>query len=345
MGSQRLDVRRLELSGQAPERHGANATHVRRALLGAHAGVEDLGAGSAAVVVHEDHQGVLRDAEGLELGQDLAEVLVDIVEHAKEMLGVLAQSFAFVKGRILRPGVVGSVRRVGGHPSQEGTLGCSLAFDPLGGLREELIGTVAGRLHEFAVMQDRRSVVGILGHVTAAPRVALADTAGSMDEDFVEAPLVRLILRLVAEVPLSEDPGPIARLLELLGQGRGAKGQSLALEDGVRDAVLEFMSTSQQSAPRRGTGRGDLEIREADALRVQLVEVRGLEHGVTVRADIAVPLVIREDEQDVGSLGGERRQGTEQQSGEQSHRGERTMGPSPWNATLQPGLLVSLNER
>ena len=49
---------------------------------------------------------------------------------------------------------------------------------------------------------------------------------------------------------------------------------------------------------------------------MQLVEIRGLQYGVTVSADIAVTLVIREDEEDVGPVGGERRQGTEQQSGE-----------------------------
>jgi hypothetical protein len=64
-----------------------------------------------------------------------------------------------------------------------------------------------------------------------------------MDEDFVEAALVGLILRLVAEVPLAKDTRTITGLLELLGQGRGAKGQSLALEDGVRDTVLELMSS------------------------------------------------------------------------------------------------------
>jgi hypothetical protein len=32
--------------------------------------------------------------------------------------------------------------------------------------------------------------------------------------------------------------------------------------------------------------------------------MRRLQHGITVSADIAVPLVIREDEEDVGPVGG-----------------------------------------
>jgi hypothetical protein len=78
---------------------------------------------------------------------------------------------------------------------------------------------------------------------------------------------------------------------------------------------------------------------------MQLVEIRGLQYGVTVSADIAVTLVIREDEEDVGSIGGERREGAKQQSGKQSHGGTFTMSPPPRNATPQPGRLVSLNER
>ena len=78
---------------------------------------------------------------------------------------------------------------------------------------------------------------------------------------------------------------------------------------------------------------------------MQLVEIRGLQYGVTVSADIAVTLVIREDEEDIGPVGGESSEGAKQQSGKQSHGGEHTMGPGPWNATPQPGRLVSLNER
>ena len=49
---------------------------------------------------------------------------------------------------------------------------------------------------------------------------------------------------------------------------------------------------------------------------MQLVEIRGLQYGVTVSADIAVTLVIREDEEDVGPVGGERSECAKQQSGE-----------------------------
>ena len=125
-----------------------------------------------------------------------------------------------------------------------------------------------------------------------------------MDEDFVEAALVRLILGFVAEVPLAEDAGPIAGLLQLLRQGGRTESHAFTLQDGVGDAVLELMASGQQSAARRGAGRRDLEVGEADALAAELVQVRGLEDRVTVGSDIAVTLVIGEDEKDVGPVGG-----------------------------------------
>ena len=55
-----------------------------------------------------------------------------------------------------------------------------------------------------------------------------------------------------------------------------------------------------------------------------------------MRAEITVPLVVRQDEDDVGSFGGERCECAKQQSGEQSHGGRLTMSPPPQNATPQP---------
>ena len=125
-----------------------------------------------------------------------------------------------------------------------------------------------------------------------------------MDEDFIKAALVRLILGFVAEVPLPEDAGAITGLLQLLGQRGGSQSHPLTFQDGVGDAVLELMASGQQSAARRSAGRRDLEIDETDALAAELVQVRGLEDRVTVGADIAVTLVVRKDEKDVGPVGG-----------------------------------------
>ena len=317
-----LDVHGLEASGQAPEGDCSDAAHVGGTLGRPHAGIKDLHSRRAAIVVHENDQGILRDSEGLKFRQDLADVLVDVVQHAEEVLGVLAESFALVKGRILGAGVIRSVRRVGRDVGVEGSLGRGFAFDPLRGLGEELIGAIASSLHELTVMEDRRAVIGVTRNVAAAARIALADAAGAMDEDFVEATLIRLIFGFVAEVPLAKDAGAITGLLELLGQRGGAQGHPLTFQDGVGDAVLELVTTGEQGAARRGAGRRDLEIGETDALRPELIQVRGLEDRVPVGADVAVTLVIGQDEQDIGPVGG-RGDGDEQREQE---RGEAHWG-------------------
>ena len=314
VGGERLDVHGLETGRPAPERHRPDAAHIGRALLGAHARVEDLHSGGAAIVVHEDHQGVLGDTECFDLGHQLADIQVDVVDHAEEVLGVLAETLALVQRGVFRLCIVGSVRSVGRDISIERTLGRGLAFDPLGRLFEEFVGAVPLGLHELAVMQQSRAVIRILRHVTTATRIALADPTGAMDVHLVEAAPARLILGLVAKVPLAEDTGPITRLLQLLGQRHRAEGHALALQNRVGDSVLEFVAPSQQGAARRRTSRRDLEVGEADALAAKLVQIRGLEDRVPMRAEIAVTLIVRQDEDDVRSLGG--------QDGQRKHDGQ-----------------------
>ena len=213
MGGERLDVRGIELTRQSPKGHGANAAHEGRSLGGAHAGVEDLHSGGAAVVVHEHDEGILGDTQCFDFSHQLADVLIDIVDHAEEVLGVLAEPFAFIQRRIFRAGMIRSVGRIGRDVRVERPLGGSLPFDPLGRLFEEFVSAIARRLHELAVMKQRGCVVGVTRDVATAAGIALADTTGAMDVDLVKATLVRLILSLVAQVPLAEDARAVARLL------------------------------------------------------------------------------------------------------------------------------------
>lgn len=65
-------------------------------------------------------------------------------------------------------------------------------------------------------MPDRRIEILVVRRVTATADVGLADAAGTVDEDFVEAAIVRLIRFFVAEMPLAEDPRRVAGRLEHL---------------------------------------------------------------------------------------------------------------------------------
>ena len=100
-------------------------------------------------------------------------------------------------------------------------------------------------------------------------------------------------------MPFAEDAGPVAGLLKLFGQRRRPKGQALALQDGMRHAILELMPSREQRAPRRCARWRDLKIDEPDALRAKLVDVRRLEDRITMGAQVAISLVVGEDEEDV----------------------------------------------
>jgi hypothetical protein len=101
----------------------------------------------------------------------------------------------------------------------------------------------------------------------------------------------------------------VAGGLEDLGDGGRLQAHPLAFVDGVRDARLHLVPPGHDRAPR-GRARGaDVEILEPDTLIVHAVHVGRLDLGVAVGGDVAVALVVGQDEDDVGPLAGEARFG------------------------------------
>jgi hypothetical protein len=52
---------------------------------------------------------------------------------------------------------------------------------------------------------------------------------------------------------------------------------------------------------------------------VELVEVRGLDHRISMAGKIAVPLVVRDYDDDVGAIGGPGELKSEKETGEEFH--------------------------
>ena len=67
----------------------------------------------------------------------------------------------------------------------------------------------------------------------------------------------------------------------------------------MSDAVAKFMSSGKQGGSRRRTGRADVKIAKPHALMVQSVEVRRLENRISVTRKIAIPLIIRDQKDDI----------------------------------------------
>ena len=54
-----------------------------------------------------------------------------------------------------------------------------------------------------------------------------------------------------------------------------------------------------QRRPGGRTERVDVKVGEPDRFRMQTVQVRGLEHGIAVAREVAVPLVVGDDDDNV----------------------------------------------
>ena len=326
MRRERFPIAGLQGPRPAPEGRRAGAAQPGAPLGAAHAGRVHTLARRGAVVVHEDHEGVAVYAPVLELCEHPADVLVDVVDHAEEMRELRRGHFALVERGVLRFGGVGAVRGIGGNIGEKRLPGPPLRVHPRGSLTEKHVGAKAAGLFELPVVQNDGVEIRVAGRVAAGAGIDLPDATAAVDEHFVEPARVGQILLFVAEVPLAEDARGVARVAEHLGQRGGSQGQSFALQDRVCDPVLELVPPGEQGAAGRRAGRADMEVHEPHTIGVQPIEVRRPEDGVAVGREVAVALVVGEDEEDVGSArrgggGRERRQQDDWSGGEPQEGG------------------------
>ena len=312
---ERIDGGGLQCAGPAPEAVRFDAAHPRRAFGGAESGVVVLHTGGAAVVIDEDDERVFLDAPLFELREQFAEVFVDVVDHAVKVLRVGIRHFVFEERLILRTGDVRPVRGIRGDVAIKRLFAVFDAFDPFRGLAEENVGAVALGLLESAVVEDGGVEVFVSRRVAAGAGISLPDAASTVDEHFIKAARGGPAVGFIAEVPLSKDAGGVASGLQNLRERGGVRREALALEDGVRDAVFEFVTAGEQRGARGCAGGADAEVLEAHALRMQAVHVRRFEDGIAVAGDVGVALIVSEEENDVrlfaretSGVGGKREQ-------------------------------------
>ncbi len=114
-------------------------------------------------------------------------------------------------------------------------------MNPVERALEEDVGAETPGLDERAVVQDHRVEVRVARRVAATAGVGLADPASPVDEDLVEAASVGLVCLFIAEVPLAEDAGGVARILEHLDDRGRVETEPLAFVDRVRYARAKFV--------------------------------------------------------------------------------------------------------
>ena len=227
-------------------------------------------------------------------GLQAAEVLVDVGDHAVEAGALFVRSGVAVLLDVVRRDVEWPVRRVGGDVREEGRVGVFCDKAPT--LAEEHVRAVALVRGGDAVFE-----IGVV-KVVVAPGVArVADAAAGVVHGFGKAALVRPVGRAVAEVPLTKVPGAVASASERVGEGPLVGAQQRAAADGVPDAGAIAVVAGEKAGAGGGAGGADVVVGEAHGVLVEAVEAGRADCAVAVAAQVAVALVVGEDEDDVGA--------------------------------------------
>ena len=304
MGRQVRDRVRLPFPGPFPEGDGPRAALPDGAFAAPHAGVEDIQSVGLAVVVHEDEDRVVLQFTLPEMPHQPSEVVVEVGDHA-EIGGLLVIHLAAERRREFRGGGQRRMRRIGGEVAEEG--GVLALIDEGHGLIEKDVLPVAFPRLALAVADHDRIEVD----------VRAADIGGGP----FEPALLGSIVPFAAQVPLADEARSVACLPQELRQEDGVLVQVFPRQGGVRDAVAELVHARQERRARRRAGRAHVELFEAHALVEKRIQIRGLEQWVPVPSQVAIALVVRQDEDDVrfrrGSFGGpEHGRRRQQQGGE-----------------------------
>ncbi len=211
---------------------------------------------------------------------------------------VAAERSILLIGRQLGLGrLEGTVRAVERQVGEEGAVVVRRQEIDRGG-RED-VAAVPRHLPLPAILLEDRIEVS-----AAARRVRRLVDAPALDHQrLLEALVDRPQGRVVAKVPLAEDPRAIAGRAEYLRQRHLVGGHQRASGVGIDDPRPVVIPARHQAGPRRRADRRDAEGLQLHALAGEPVEVRRLDPGIAVESEIAISLVVGHDEQDIGPPG------------------------------------------
>ena len=150
----RLPLRRWP----AHEERYSRSALVHARFSATHTGVVSLHACRAAVVGEEDHDGVIRELQRLQVREQTAHIVVEVLAHAVECGYVIVETLGFELVEVSVRHLKGRVRRVVGEVAEEGT--GLIRCDELHRLIGQHVGDVAlGLLWLRAAHEHRVEVV------------------------------------------------------------------------------------------------------------------------------------------------------------------------------------------
>ena len=119
-------------------------------------------------------------------------------------------------------------------------------LDPAERRREEQVRAEPLRFHERSVVTDHWIEILVARRIRATAGIGLTNSASTVNERFVESPLVRLIRLFIAQMPFSENAAGVTGLLKHLRQRGRVQRHALTLEDCVSHPVPHRMPTGHE---------------------------------------------------------------------------------------------------
>ena len=169
-----------------------------------------------------------------------------------------------------------------------------VAFDVGDRLAPKGVGGVVELLDRFGAAED-------------AAGVEIAVGAAQETVEVREAALLRNLRRLRAQVPFADHAGDVAGFFQVVGQRGFCERKSVNAARVILMAKARLLAAGEQAcAGRRAVGAGDVAVSEAHARSGEGVEVRGGDVFAAVEADVGIPHVIADDDEDVRPFGGGR---------------------------------------
>ena len=155
-----------------------------------------------------------------------------------------------------------------------------------GGVRKQ-IGHITPRLHGSPV-DDHLIRVGIAFNVSMI-----------MSKEMVEAPSMRLILRVTPQMPFAEQTRFVACFLQNLRNRRFMLPECVSPKPRIVQTGSQIMPARHQPGPGRRTNHVGIEPRKGDSFGCQLFNCRRFDLGVTGYLRIPIPLIVGHDQNNI----------------------------------------------
>ena len=160
--------------------------------------------------------------------------------------------------------------------------------------REDVAAIALVPLRRPVVLQNRVEVA-------APPRRVriLADAAPFVHQGLLKSLVNRPHRCVVSQVPLAEDPCPIAGRSKHLSERDFVRIQERPAQVRVDHARPVVVSPGEQAGARRCADRRNIKVLEPYTLPGKLVEVRRLDLRVAMSPQVAKPLVVAHDDEHI----------------------------------------------